>query len=200
MSPRVARSRSLGDARSSREAPGSELVGLTYAGPFDELPVAAGVEHRGHRLGARSRTRRAPASSTSRRAAGRRTSRCRKEHGLAVLDPIDEFGVFREGYGWQTGRFAGATARPDGRHRARRRRRPRAKGLLVAREQYAHRYPVCWRCGTQLLFRLVDEWFIAMDPLRAAARAPSTREITWLPPGSASRSASSTGCGTWATG
>ena len=51
------------------------------------------------------------------------------------------------------------------------------KGLLVATEQYAHRTPHCWRCGTELVFRLVDEWFIAMDPLREPI-SRSTRQIT----------------------
>ena len=52
----------------------------------------------------------------------------------------------------------------------------------MAKESYAHSYPHCWRCGTQLIFRLVDEWFIAMDPLREPIGA-STRSISWLPDG-----------------
>ncbi|MCS7269660.1 MAG: class I tRNA ligase family protein, partial [Gemmataceae bacterium] len=38
------------------------------------------------------------------------------------------------------------------------------KGLLFAVERYVHRYPHCWRCKTELLYRLVDEWFIHMGP------------------------------------
>ncbi|HEX9090745.1 MAG TPA: DUF5915 domain-containing protein, partial [Anaerolineales bacterium] len=38
----------------------------------------------------------------------------------------------------------------------------RRKGLLYRVDSYTHRYPVCWRCGTELVFRLVDEWFISM--------------------------------------
>ena len=52
---------------------GSELVGLRYSGPFDELPAQDGVEHRVVAWDDVSR-RRAPASSTSRRAAAPRTS------------------------------------------------------------------------------------------------------------------------------
>ena len=37
------------------------------------------------------------------------------------------------------------------------------RGLLVARERYPHIYPHCWRTGDELVFRLVDEWFIDMD-------------------------------------
>ncbi len=125
---------------------------------------------------------RAPASSTSPPAVARRTSHLAQRDGLAVLDPIDEFGVFRDGYAWQTGRFAGAT--PDAADDL----APaiaadlEAKGLLVARETYRHHYPVCWRCSTQLLFRLVDEWFIAMDPLREEISGV-TRQVHWIPDG-----------------
>ncbi len=37
------------------------------------------------------------------------------------------------------------------------------QGRLLRAEQLEHRYPSCWRCGTELIFRLVDEWFISCD-------------------------------------
>ena len=36
------------------------------------------------------------------------------------------------------------------------------RAVLFAVEKYPHSYPHCWRCKTELLFRLVDEWFIDM--------------------------------------
>lgn len=30
-------------------------------------------------------------------------------------------------------------------------------------QSYKHRYPRCWRCKTELVWRVVDEWYIAMD-------------------------------------
>lgn len=30
-------------------------------------------------------------------------------------------------------------------------------------EKYKHRYPTCWRCKTELVWRNVKEWYIAMD-------------------------------------
>ncbi len=175
------KSRVAGDAEVLREAPGSELVGLTYAGPYDELPVAAGVMHRV-----------IPWSEVSDEegtgivhiapGCGQEDFSLAKEHGLAVLDPIDESGVFREGHDWQTGRFAGASGEGGADLASEIRADLERKGLLVASEQYAHSYPHCWRCGTQLLFRLVDEWFIATDPLREPV-SEATRSVTWLPPG-----------------
>lgn len=37
------------------------------------------------------------------------------------------------------------------------------KDYLFKIEAFTHRYPVCWRCKTELVWRVVDEWYIAMD-------------------------------------
>ena len=31
---------------------------------------------------------------------------------------------------------------------------------------YKHRYPHCWRCGEELVFRLVDEWYVKCEEIR----------------------------------
>jgi isoleucyl-tRNA synthetase len=175
------RVRVAGDAPVLREALGSELVDLTYAGPYDELPVVDGVTHVVIPWGDVT-----DAEGTGivhiAPGCGQEDFALAKDYALPVLDPIDEFGVFVEGYGWQTGRYAGAGEDPS---------RDLArdvvadlerKGLLVAKETYSHSYPHCWRCGTQLIFRLVDEWFIAMDPLREPI-SDATRSARWLPEG-----------------
>ena len=67
-----------------------------------------------------------------------------------------------DGFDWLTG-----TARRRG--GAADLRQPAREGrAAIATEQYPHRYPHCWRCGTELVFRLVDEWFISHG--RAARR------------------------------
>lgn len=30
-------------------------------------------------------------------------------------------------------------------------------------EMYTHRYPACWRCKTELVWKIADEWYISMD-------------------------------------
>ncbi len=74
-----------------------------------------------------------------------------------------------------------------------------AEGRLLAVEKYPHSYPHCWRCKTELLFRLVDEWFINMtwrDEIMARRRAGDVRCRSR----STARPASWTGSRTWATG
>ncbi len=155
-----------------REMAGSALVGWTYEGPFDDLPAQAGVTHRvvpWNEVSAAEGTglvHIAPGCGAEDFALG-------KEHGLAVLAPIDEFGVFLEPYGWLSGRHVYDVAVPIKEHLEQR-------GLLYRADDHTHRYPMCWRCGSELVFRLVDEWFIAMAPLREPMMAV-TRQIRWIP-------------------
>jgi isoleucyl-tRNA synthetase len=54
------------------------------------------------------------------------------------------------------------------------------KGLLYRPQTFTHRYPVCWRCKTELIFRLVDEWYISMEQLRYEIMN-SVKQARWIP-------------------
>ena len=47
-------------------------------------------------------------------------------------------------------------------------------------EDCKHRYPTCWRCKSELIFRLVDEWYISMNKLREQLMEVS-KKIQWIP-------------------
>ena len=161
-----------GDYEVLGEVKGADLVGRRYRGPFDELPAAAGVEHRvipWEDVGAEEGTgivHIAPG-------AGKEDFQLSKVNDLAVIAPIDEFGVYIDGFGDFSGQYVHEVAMPIANNL-------KEKGLLYRGEQYKHRYPVCWRCNTDLVFRLVDEWFISMDPLREPMKEV-TRQVTWYP-------------------
>jgi isoleucyl-tRNA synthetase len=50
------------------------------------------------------------------------------------------------------------------------------KGVYYRKQKYSHRYPHCWRCGEELVYRLVDEWFISMGTLYDKPREEVTAE------------------------
>ncbi len=161
-----------GDHQIVGELTGAELVGKGYTGPFDEFPAAKGVTHRviaWKDVDPQEGTgivHIAPGS-------GKEDYALSKTLNLDVLGPINEFGIYHEGYDWLSGREAHDVAKDIEANL-------RNKGLLYRSEQYTHRYPVCWRCGTDLLFRLVDEWFISMDELRPQLM-DATRSARWIP-------------------
>lgn len=96
-----------------------------------------------------------------------------KAHGLPVVEPIAEDGTFYSG----AGPFAGMNA---SRVAGLVQEVLQEKGLLYRVDDYRHSYPHCWRCGAELLFRLVDEWFIAMDSWRQEIMA-LVDQIEWVP-------------------
>ena len=50
------------------------------------------------------------------------------------------------------------------------------KDVYYRKQRYEHRYPHCWRCGEELVYRLVDEWFINMGELFDKPREEVTAE------------------------
>ena len=74
-----------------------------------------------------------------------------------------------DGFGWLTGMHVSEVPEPIFEDL-------RRKGLLYHVAPYTHRYPTCWRCKTELVFRLVDEWFISMGEVYDKPRAELTAE------------------------
>jgi isoleucyl-tRNA synthetase len=156
------------------EKRGAELVGWRYRGPYDDLPAVqrvfqeAGYEHRvvpWSDVGEEEGTGIVHIAT----GAGEEDFQLGKAVGLPVIGPIDEDGRYYEGFGWLSGREAPAMAEAivDDLER---------RGVFYHLERYQHRYPHCWRCGTPLLWRVVDEWYIDMGPVYEQPRETLSRE------------------------
>uniref|UniRef100_A0A7C3Z0X9 Isoleucine--tRNA ligase n=1 Tax=candidate division WOR-3 bacterium TaxID=2052148 RepID=A0A7C3Z0X9_UNCW3 len=163
---------SLPDSAVVKRLKGKELTGQVYLSPFAYLPVQKGVTHRvitWEEVSAQEGTgivHIAPGC-------GKEDFILGKEFSLPVIAPIDEDGNFLSGYDFLTGKNAkGAEGEII--------EFLRGKGFLFKVEDYRHRYPVCWRCGEELLFRLVPEWYISMAELRERIMAVAKR-IRWIP-------------------
>ena len=154
------------------EMPGAALDGLRYRGPFDELSAQRGVEHRVVLWDEVSETEGTGIVHTA-PGAGAEDFKISKERGLEVIAPLDEFGVFVDGFDWLTGKSVFDVNEPIYESL-------KDKGVFFRLERYPHRYPVCWRCDTELVFRLVDEWFISMDELRDKI-ADVAKRVRWIP-------------------
>src|SRR5262249_21847515 len=94
--------------------------------------------------------------------------------GLPPVAPLDEEGLFLPGFGELQGKSAVDRATTEGILN-----NLQQKGVLLAVEQYPHSYPHCWRCKTEVLFRLVDEWFISMSWREEIKEV--VRQVTFLP-------------------
>jgi isoleucyl-tRNA synthetase len=151
---------------------GAELVGWQYEGPYDHLPPAPRDAHRvipWDEVSLEDGTgivHIAPGAGTE-------DFELSRIHGLPVLVPVDEAGRFLPDYGWLHGLSTVEAADQivgDLRER----------GLLEYADTYIHRYAHCWRCGTPVIFRVVDDWFIAVDEVRPQLIAAND-SIEWTP-------------------
>ncbi len=169
------------------ELKGAEMEGWTYDGPFDDLPAAntpGGVTY----LNELIEGIRATAAETHQvilwdevgeaegtgivhiaPGCGAEDFELGKEHKFPLIAPIEDEGNFLEGFGWLTGMHVSDVAEPIFEDLEK-------KGVLYRVAPYTHRYPTCWRCKTELVFRLVDEWFISMGELYDKPREQVTAE------------------------
>ena len=94
--------------------------------------------------------------------------------GLPKIIPVDEYGVFYDGFSFLTGVDA-----QESRQIVFDELKKRDK--LFYTHKYKHSYPVCWRCKKEIIFRLVKEWAIAVDELRPRLIA-NANKVQWNPP------------------
>ncbi len=192
------------------EVKGADMIGWQYDGPFDELPAQqhpAGYPEETSRIARQQKWAAEKSARDVHRViawkdvgetegtgivhiapgCGKEDFTLGKEEGLPPVAPLDEYGVFLPGFGPLEGKAAVDHVTTDWILD-----NLQKKGLLLAVEKYPHSYPHCWRCKTELLFRLVDEWFINMswrdeikDVVRQARWLPESingqaRELDWL--------------------
>ncbi len=181
-----------------KEVLGGELVGLKYQSAFDGLP---GVE------AARKEN---PALFHSVVAtdpllmpitvvegtglvhtavsAGEEDFKLGKKLGLPMIPVIADDASYLEGFG----EFSGKNAKKDPRIILDfLEKNKRENGWVFEIFKYTHRYPACWRCKTELVWKVADEWYIAMDrPSQDASAGKATlreqlvevtKKIAWLP-------------------
>ena len=90
-----------------------------------------------------------------------------------MLSPVDEAGRFYDAYGWLHGiTTSDAADQIVG--------RLAEQGFLLEAGTYLHRYPHCWRCDTPLIWRVTDDWLIAVDDLRQAL-LDANATVEWTP-------------------
>ncbi|MCX7785074.1 MAG: isoleucine--tRNA ligase [candidate division WOR-3 bacterium] len=151
---------------------GKELLEMEYIGPYDELPAQKDVVHKVIPWDEVSGTEGTGIVHIA-PGCGKEDFELGKEFNLPAIAPLTEDGYFLNNFGFLTGKNVKDSAQlifDD----------LQKKGMVYKIEDYTHRYPVCWRCDSEVIFRLVDEWFISMDELRYKIM-DSARQVRWIP-------------------
>ena len=162
---------------------GQKLVGLEYESPFDELPrVKEALGDYNHRVVAADgkaivisdeegtgMVHIAPGQGSEDFMLGKKLK-------LPVIELINEGANYLDGMG----EFSDKNAKKN-------------PGLIFDylkntddgkyffdKVSYRHRYPHCWRCGEELVFRLVDEWYLGSKDMKDKL-INENKKIKWFP-------------------
>ncbi len=151
---------------------GSELKNLEYVMPYQELGEQREIKHKVVLWDLASEDEGtgivhiAPGCGTEDFYLGKREN-------LRAISPLDDAGVYKEGYGEFSLRKYSEVNKAVLKDLEER-------GFVYKTMPYRHRYPHCWRCGEELVFRLIDEWYIKCNEIRDKLISEN-KKIKWYP-------------------
>src|SRR3989338_3342330 len=151
---------------------GKQLLSLEYEGPFDEIEAQKNIIHKviaWSEVGEEEGTgivHIAPGC-------GQEDNELGKKEKLREISPLDESGYYKEGFDWLTGKNVKGITKDIISDLTKTRK-------LHSEERYKHRYPICWRCKEELVFRLVSEWFISSEEIKPLMKKEASK-VTWYP-------------------
>ena len=160
---------------------GAELLGLEYETFLSDLPIQQEIDateyqgQKSHRVIAWEMVAADEGTGIVHIApgCGLEDNELGKTFGLPEICPIDEAGIILPNYA----QFSGLTAADAA---------PVVIETLTQKQKlykaadYEHSYPVCWRCKHEVLFRLVNGWYIRTNEIRPKLLA-AANEVIWRP-------------------
>jgi len=173
--------------RSVDSIKGSEMLGWEYDGPFDDIPLVKNTLGKYvHRIidGEEVVT---DTEGTGllhvAPGAGVEDFKLGKTNKLPVISSIDE----DASYLGDMGEFSGKNAKKHPELIIDSLKEIEGGIFLFTTQNYKHRYPTCWRCKSELVWRVVDEWYISMDTKDESGKTyreqmiEVAKKITWMP-------------------
>lgn len=175
---------------------GSDLIGAEYEAPFDSLPIVINAKkdkpHKFHKVIDASDivvSQEGTGLLHLAPGAGKEDFDLGKKENLPVISPIDDRAVYVD----DMGEFGGKNAKKHPELIIDYLKVKKDGKFLFKTLHYTHRYPACWRCKTELVWKVTNEWYIAMDrPSRKASdgkanhtlreqMVETAKKIKWIP-------------------
>lgn len=175
-----------------KEIKGKELVGIKYEAPFDFLPIVkeARKENPDTFHSVVDGTEIVVAEEGTgllhvAPGAGKEDFDLGKKEKLSIISPIGDDASYLEGMG----NFAGQNAKKHPEIILDYLSNNENGRFLFRKMPFTHRYPACWRCKTELVWKVTFEWYIAMDLKEKGKEGKTLREemmdtakmISWHP-------------------
>lgn len=172
---------------------GKTLVGMVYNGPYDDIPAVEKVKaESGKKFHTVIATDEMILPITADEgtglvhtavSAGVEDFKLGKKYGLPIIEVIGD----NADYLSTMGELAGKNAKKHPELIIDFLKTHENGRFLLKTERYKHRYPACWRCKTELVWKVADEWYIAMDQKMESGKTfremmiAVAKKIKWMP-------------------
>ncbi len=161
-----------GDFKIIETKKGKQLENIRYEMPYKDLPEQANAPHKvvlwklASEMEGTGIVHIAPGC-------GKEDHDLGKKLNFPAISPLDESGVYRDNFG----KFSNKKYSEVNNEVL---QDLEERGFVYKTENYKHRYPHCWRCGQELVFRLVDEWYVKCREIRPIL-IKENKKIKWSP-------------------
>ncbi len=166
-----------------KEFKGRDLVGLKYEGPFDYLDRVKEARDENNQtfhtvIEAEELVTAEEGTGIVHIApgAGAEDFKLSKDKNLPVIAVINDEAIYLDGMN----EFSGKNAKQNPKIIFEYLKNKENGKYLFKIQNYTHRYPTCWRCKEELVWRVVNEWYISMDKLRPKMMEVA-KKIKWIP-------------------
>ncbi len=96
-------------------------------------------------------------------------------HGLDVISPVDENGVFTQ----EAGKYAGMHIEKANKIIT---EDLKKNGSLLKETRITHSYPHCWRCKKPVIFRATEQWFVSVEKNNLRNEViKNIDKVRWIP-------------------
>lgn len=158
-----------GDKKPLKVVKGRELVGLHYKTVFDDLPAVKKVSThpKFHTVVPTDdlimpiTTEEGTGLVHTAVSAGTEDYKLGQKIGLPMIPVINDDASYKDGLGFLAGK--NAKKHPEIIFDYLEERENEGGNWVFDKFEYKHRYPVCWRCKEELVWKVTDEWYISMD-------------------------------------
>jgi len=166
------------------EFKGEKLIGKTFVHPYQDFPALEGQKFPVIPAEEFVTLDIGTGIVTNNPGVGHEDYLAAKKVNLPPVESVDESANFIPGYSWISNKNAKSEQTTEEILKD-----LQERGFVYDIYDFSHRYPTCWRCKTELIFRSVDEWYIAMDSSLSSKLKKSLRKkltniagkIKWIP-------------------
>ncbi|MGI6680528.1 MAG: isoleucine--tRNA ligase [Bdellovibrionota bacterium] len=164
----------LGDDRVEivRFFKGSELIGKEYTTCFEDFEAQQGFVHK---IVSWDEVSAKEGSGVVHIApgCGAEDFELGEQLGLPKIMPVDDNGIFLEKFGFLTGKNVKDVRDIIFKDLENR-------NMVYKLQEIVHPYPICWRCKEEIIFRLIDAWYIKVDDIREDL-INASKTVNWEP-------------------